>query len=115
VRGGPSTRGVRQVMQTGPHVELADQLGYEPHRRGGRTISSARTSAGGDLVALARSDCGHLELVTPGVDHPRGGAGEAEGRRPLPSAIPLAGLVLAAALAQLAQCEAAHRAESSRA
>ncbi len=111
-RGGPLTRPVRQ---TGPEVELAGHLaghlGHEPHRRGAGTMSSVRACAGEDLVVLAGSDQGDVEPVAEDVDHTRGGAGEAEGGRRLPSAIPPAGLVLGAALAQLAQCGAAHRAE----
>jgi hypothetical protein len=47
--------------------------------------------------------------VAKDIDHTGGGAGEAEGHCRPPSAIPPAGLVLAAALAELAQSEAAHR------
>jgi hypothetical protein len=83
-RGGPLTRRVRQVHQTGPEGEPADHLGCEPHRRGGGTMSSARASAGEDLVALAGPDHGDVELVAEDVDHTRGAAGEAEGRRRLP-------------------------------
>jgi hypothetical protein len=108
VRGGSLTRRVRQVPQTGPEIELVDHV-YEPHRRGGGTMSSAGASTGEDPVALAGSDHGDVELVAEDVDHTRGGAGKAEGRHRLPSAIPPAGLVLEAALAQLAQCEPAHR------
>jgi hypothetical protein len=42
------TRLVRQVHQTGPEVEPAHDLGYEPHRHGGGTVYSARATAGED-------------------------------------------------------------------
>jgi hypothetical protein len=74
-------------------------------------MSSARASAGEDLVASAGSDHGDVELVAEDVDHTRGAAGDAERRRRPPTAITPAGLVLAAALAELAQREAAHHAE----
>jgi len=101
---------VGQVLQTGPDVEPVDHPGCERHRRAGGTMTSARASAGEDMVELAGSDHGDAELVTEDGDHRRGAAGQAEGRRRLPSAIPPAGLVLAVAFAELAPCRAAHRA-----
>jgi hypothetical protein len=77
-------------------------------------MSSVRATAGEDPVALAGCDPGDVELVTEGADYTRRGAGAAGGRRRPPSAIPPAGLVLAAALAERAQREAAHRTQRPR-
>jgi putative transposase len=53
---------VRQVLQTGLEVELADHLGYEPHDPAGRGSGSSRNGTSRKTVT---TDVGDVELAVP--------------------------------------------------
>ena len=59
---GLLTAMVRQVLQTGLEVELADHLGYEPHDPAGRGSGSSRNGTSRKTVT---TDVGDVELRVP--------------------------------------------------
>ena len=59
---GLLTAMVRQVLQTGLEVELADHLGYEPHDPAGRGSGNSRNGTSRKTVT---TDVGDVELAVP--------------------------------------------------
>src|ERR1700690_3898657 len=59
---GLLTAMVRQVLQTGLEVELADHLGYEPHDPAGRGSGNSRNGTSRKTVI---TDVGDVELAVP--------------------------------------------------
>ena len=59
---GLLTAMVRQVLQTGLEVELADHLGYEPHDPAGRGSGNSRNGTSPKTVT---TDVGEVELRGP--------------------------------------------------
>ena len=59
---GLLTAMVRQVLQTGLEVELADHLGYEPHDPAGRGSGNSRNGTSPKTVT---TDVGEVELRVP--------------------------------------------------
>lgn len=60
--GGLLTDLVRNVLQTGLEVELADHLGYEPHAREGRGSGNSRN---GYSAKTVQTDVGPVQLQVP--------------------------------------------------
>jgi transposase-like protein len=60
--GGLLTGLVRQVLQTGLEVELADHLGYEPHDAAGRGSGNSRNGSSPKTVT---TEIGDVELRVP--------------------------------------------------
>ena len=58
---------VRQVLQTGPEVELSDHLGYEPHAVEGRGSGNSRN---GSYPKTVTTDVGPVELRVLGIATP---------------------------------------------
>jgi putative transposase len=59
---GLLTAMIRQVLQTGLEVELADHLGYEPHDPAGRGSGNSRNGSSAKTVT---TDIGDVELRVP--------------------------------------------------